>query len=360
MKPSFVLLIVSNLLCLLLLFSLTQNKVNLKSPYYEELLKVSERTKEAFYAIKVRKEVLGLDTSAHFSGMLGPDYTGITTTLGSYEAKATAADPHFGAVIYSYFLKMGLKKGDTVALHFSGSFPSLNIASIIAAEEYGLKPVIISSIGASTYGATDPQFSYPQMEYYLFSKGYIHYRSSLVSPGGNNDTGSDMDKKLLDNAKEVFKFEGVPFIQIMDYAGNLETRLSVFENARALVNVGGNYMSLYARDLGGERLHGLIQSNILYNVKKQGVIGAFLSTGKNVVNLLSIRDIALEFQMPLSPSSPVSPEDCGVYYTSRPAHIMVVFLLLSIYFLTLAGYYKLEKRWEYEKVKTLIREKCLD
>ena len=85
----------------------------------------------------------------------------LVTDLGDPEAKATVLKPNFSALVMNELEKAGLQKGDTVAISMTGSMPGANIAVIMACEAMGLNYISISSLGASTGGATDMNFSWP-------------------------------------------------------------------------------------------------------------------------------------------------------------------------------------------------------
>ena len=79
------------------------------------------------------------------------------------------------------FDKLSLKPGDEAVINISGSFPMLDISCIVAMEEYGLKPFIMASIGASSYGATNPAFTIFDMLEYLYDQKIINSRIDVVS-----------------------------------------------------------------------------------------------------------------------------------------------------------------------------------
>jgi poly-gamma-glutamate system protein len=54
--------------------------------------------------------------------------TSLTTDAGNLEAKQTAINPNWAAVIVDLLQQANVKERDPVAVSFSGSFPALNIA----------------------------------------------------------------------------------------------------------------------------------------------------------------------------------------------------------------------------------------
>jgi len=128
------------------------------------------------------------------TALIGEKETLITTDRGNLTAKLTSLNPNLAAVIVDMFKQAKVKKGDKIAMSCTGSFPAMNIAVMSAAKVLGLKLVIISSVGASMFGANDPQFTWLDMEKLLYDKGIFPYRSVAASLGGGRDLGRGLNK----------------------------------------------------------------------------------------------------------------------------------------------------------------------
>ena len=177
-------------LCGLFLTLATQKKTAL--PYAQTQLKAAERMAEAERALYdyVRQNDIPIEKDdLNDTGLIGPEWTELTTSLGLLEAKRTALQPDFAALLVKYYQEAGLQPGDTVCIGMSGSFPGLGIASIAAANEMGLNVRVIASYGASMYGATRLELNVCRMLRILRENGVIDYELLAVSPGGNNDYG---------------------------------------------------------------------------------------------------------------------------------------------------------------------------
>jgi len=144
------------------------------------------------------------------------------------------------------FKRAGLKEGDVVAMAFSGSFPSLNMASLVASEVLKLKPIAISSISASTWGGNDPQLTWLDMERRLFEKGVIHNRSVAASLGGERDRGGGIPPDGIRLLKEAIKRNGVEFIDPPDLASSFDLRMNIYEE-----HAGGQPIACYVNVGGG-------------------------------------------------------------------------------------------------------------
>ena len=103
------------------------------------------RAERALYAAR---EAAGLpidqanDPSS--SGIIGPEFSLITTDRGAHAAKLLAADPNFAAAVLEMLRRAGLRRGDVLAVGVTGSLPGLNLAVYSACRTLELKPIIIS------------------------------------------------------------------------------------------------------------------------------------------------------------------------------------------------------------------------
>ena len=118
---------------------------------------------------------------------LNTETSPLLTDIGKYEAKSTVLKPNFSALIIDQFSKSGLNKGDTVAVSMTGSMPGANIAVLMACEAMELEYILISSLGASSWGATDMNLSWPKMEKILYDNNLISKVSDKFTYGGGAD-----------------------------------------------------------------------------------------------------------------------------------------------------------------------------
>jgi poly-gamma-glutamate system protein len=148
-------------------------------------------------AIRLAKERRGLlqppDIDPNRTGLIGPEWSEITTTLGILPAKRTATNPDFAAALVRLIDRLGLTRGTPVVLVLSGSLVGANVASIIAVETLGLEPLVVSSLGASMYGATDLAFSWLDIEAEMRAANIIKARTLVAVIGGERAVGRGMD-----------------------------------------------------------------------------------------------------------------------------------------------------------------------
>jgi poly-gamma-glutamate system protein len=300
-----------------------------------ELKKISSNNLAAMFE-RVKAYRLELDgqldrtLDINDTGIIGLRYSGITTTIGSIESKRTTANPNIAALVIELMVEAGLNKGDTIAVNLSGSFPGLNLAVIAASEAIGVKPYILSSIGASTYGANHLDLTYLDMERKLFEEGIIHEKSMAFSYGGAGDIGVDLDIDALETIRN--RNGDKDFIYFEDLEDNIDYRMALYyKNNRDIdlfINVGGNMVSGGENDIDFGFKNGYIDPALKLNYSKSGLIGAFLQRGVGVVNLLDIKDLAIEHGLQIDPVPMPAISEETIFYTFKLSGILIMILLI--------------------------------
>ncbi|MBR2934458.1 MAG: poly-gamma-glutamate system protein [Oscillospiraceae bacterium] len=310
-KQNTVLRLVAAALALLTLsVVLTHQSATLgQNQYYEIQVEAARRLEQYFAAVRGYKEELEIPLSEddiHKTGMIGLPYTGITTTSGALEAKRTAAWPDMAALCVRMLFEAGVRPGDTVGAGFSGSFPGMNLAVVAACESMNVELVCISSVGASTYGANNPELTFPEMMYRLKQDGLIRTRSAAVTMGGYRDIGSDMDKELADQIRQRLADLGLRLEEEADFQANLELRETLYEQEGPIdcfVAVGGNVTSLGQGEAGVSLGQGVLRPERTLRLDAtSGLVQRYLARGIPVINLLNIKKIMADYSMPYDPA----------------------------------------------------------
>ena len=133
--------------------------------------------------------------------LIGDDFTPITTTLGSLSAKEVSTNPDFAALMVRLLKEAGLKPGDKAGVILSGSFPALAISTLAALQTLELEAIVMSSLGASSYGANQKEATWIDMEGWLAGNEGMVYRSIVITRGAENDIGEG----LIDEGIEIIK-----------------------------------------------------------------------------------------------------------------------------------------------------------
>lgn len=135
------------------LFLIEKTKTLAPDSTYSTKVQAAQIMKESMKTIRDYRTENGLQinkvTDPNLTGLIGEEWTPLTTTLGNLSSKRTTTNPDFAALLVDMFLKVGLKKGDVIAIGASGSFPSLILSTLSAAKALDLKPITICALGSS-------------------------------------------------------------------------------------------------------------------------------------------------------------------------------------------------------------------
>ena len=303
------------------------------------------------YALKLQAAVQA-DAAQQVLGarLLGEEYTPITTTLGSPAAKQLAAHPDFAAVAVEMLDRAGVRQGDTVAVNMSGSFPALNIAVLAAVHSLGAVPVITSSVGASTWGANRPDFTWPDMEAQLVRAGIWSYRSAGVSLGGGADNGGGLLPEGISLARQAAQRSGSLFLDSQSVDDAIAKRLALYKAANhgalpaALINVGGNHVIFGAPGHAAFLRQGLTVGYRPSLAKNHGLAAAFVNAQRPVLHFLDIERLAAAYG--IREQTPVGRS--RVYYTQTvplPVRVLIVIWLAGMVLVLYRGQTKGWWRW---------------
>lgn len=302
---------------------------------YDQMIDAAARMARMTRAVASYKRERGIPLTAediHSTYLLGDAYNFMTTTLGAVEAKRTAAHPDMAALALRIFKEAGVKPGDTIAALFSGSFPGINLAVLAACDELGARLIYTPAVGASTFGANQPELTFPDMAVLLCKDGLIETPPVAYSLGGRDDLGLDMDGTLLQGVKSRMKAAGVPLLYEADYAANIEKRLTLYETPNPVdcfVSVGGNL----AATGGGEGVagQGLLDPARPRITAYSGLIERYLAKGVPVVQYLNIKRLVADYGLPYDPETPPEIGESAIYFEDTyPKWPCAIALLLAL------------------------------
>jgi poly-gamma-glutamate system protein len=274
-----------------------------KSPDYQLKMQAAAKAYEA-------QQVIG-------ERLLGEEYTPITTTLGAKDAKLLSAHPDFAALTVEMLEKANVKKGDVVAVNMSGSFPALNIAVIAAINAMGAEPVTISSVGASTWGANRPDYTWQDMEAALNKAGVWSWKSTAVSIGGVGDMGGGLQHEGIDLIRQAAERTGNELLESKSLNDAIQKRLDIYKDAnkgqlpKVLVNVGGNHV-IFGTNGHAAFLHqGFTEGYRPSLAGNDGLAAKFIEAGRPVIHFINIQRLGAEYDIHLGSTTGQS----KVYYT---------------------------------------------
>lgn len=296
-----------------------------------------------------RKQQLGIPMAEEdwfHSGLIGEDYTELTTTYGALEAKRTTTDPMMAALAVQLLTEAGMHPGSRIGAGFSGSFPGLNLAVLAACEAMGIEIVYIPSVGASTYGANQPGMTFPDMVRCLLEAGLLKTRPALVTPGGQDDVGYDMNPDLLAETLERASAADFPVLQEPDYASNLAARMAAYGDIDCFVGVGGNLTTVGP----GEKTvpYGVIPaSELTAESQEDGLLQIYNASGLPAVHLLNVRKLVTDYGLEYDPQVRKEPGTGGLFVIRSYSRVYALIGIVGAVLLVGFGREKKQEEWQW-------------
>lgn len=333
-------------------FFLTIILANVEAAEYEEEQRNAARRMEAAEAyIKERILEKGIEieeTDLNKTGLLGPEFTELTSTPGEEGAKRSTLNPEFSAVMVRYFHEAGLKERDAIAVGSSGSFPGFLIAVLTAASEMNLETRVIASLGASMHGATRVEYNIFNILQDLKNSGEADFKLVGVSCGGANDKGGSVMEGFLyegtaemsyEICKEEAERTGASFIYKDTLAESIEERLRLYgDNIKMFINIGGASTNLGTGSYSLDFPPGLVMSiDKIPEGKERGLIFEYMAEGVPIINLLSVKKLCQMNSIAFDPIPLPSSSSSAVYSTVTYSPIPIILTLVIAVAILIVG-----------------------
>ncbi|RIK78490.1 poly-gamma-glutamate system protein [candidate division KSB1 bacterium] len=280
-------------------------------PYAIEMINAARLMEKAIHIVGSEYEKSGLDIDEtidpNHTGLVGPENSELTTTLGHLEAKRTTTNPNMAGLIVHLLHQAGVTAGDTIAVGCSASFPALMIATLAAAQAMAVHPVVILSLGASSFGGTNVDFNLLSIYQLLLREGVFTIQLAAISLGGEKDIGQDFKPEIKERLLKQIQASGIPCIYEPDLPKNVAARMKIYQGnsskgrIAAFVNVGGNYADLGTSALVLEVKPGLNRTVTLPTKSERGVLFEMAAQEVPCIHLLFIKGLAMEYGLPWDP-----------------------------------------------------------
>ena len=336
-----------NMLLMLAIFSLGGMatvevfKITIEQKLYNEKLKAAKEMAHAIeYLSEKREQVSGsidkeLDPTG--SGLIGSLMTAITSTSGHLGAKQTTINPNWAAVMVENFRLAKLRSGDTIAVGFSGSFPALNLATIIAAESFGLRVLVTTGVTSSMWGANLPEFTWLDMERHLLKSRIINTKTLAASLGGQGDRGRGLSKKGLQLVKSAILRNGIEQIEANTPKASMNKRMDIYRTAangqeiKAYINVGGNTVSVGS--MLGKKLYkeGLNLRPSATALSVDSMMSRFAREGLPVIHMIRVKKLATQYGLPLEPKVLSEVGEGSIFVKEEYNLYLTVSMLVSMF-----------------------------
>ena len=340
---------VLSFLSLLAFVAVENSKVDVKQDWYNEKLEAAQLSQRAAASLKNYRLEKGVFidevNDPNQTTLIGQEYTLTTTDRGYIEAKLSTTNPNFAAVIVQLLKDAGLNDKDNVAVAMTGSFPGLNISTLAALETLNLNPIIISSVGASNFGANDPFFTWLDMESFLNKQKVFNSSSIAASIGGGADIGRGLSPEGRSLIVKAIKRNDKEFIHEKHLENSIDKRMKLYEEysngkpIKAFINVGGGIASL-GNTINGKLIPpGLTQFLPMQNFPVRGVIIEMGQQEIPIIHLLNISQLLSKYGLPESPV-PLPEPGVGEIFVQKKYSIIItsiatfllVILILFVYF----------------------------
>ncbi len=279
-----------------------------RQPYYDRKLDAAKTSMLAAQAIKDYAGSIGIRIDAqndpYKTGLIGQERTSITSDRGMINAKILATNPNYAAAFVDMLVKAKVKRHSTIAVGMTGSLPGWNISFLAACEALELNPVMISSVGASDWGANNPELTWLDMERVLNERGIIPFKSVAASIGGPSDNGRGLSTEGRDLIKSAIERNAVLLIDEPTLQESINRRMRIYEDSSngkpiaCYINIGGGSASV-----GGAQNTRLIPPGLtlhlaVRNFPMRGVINLMAEKGLPVINLQEVEKVALKYNLP--------------------------------------------------------------
>ena len=306
-KILFILFALSVLFIVAARVVLFKGEENLK----REMVTASKIMQEGMEVLRECRKAEGIpfdpQSDPNRTGLIGLKSSPLTTSLGQLEAKRTTTNPNFAALVVFLLRKAGVKRGEIVAVAASGSFPALILAVLSASQALELRPLVISSLGASQWGANHPRFHWLRMHECLLKARFLDWEPVALSLGGDRDKGEDIEEETRFLLVRDMKESGIFFITEQNLECNVQLRMALYrkqagkDRIKALVNIGGSWPSLGSDPEVLEIKPGIVEVDNIPPPERRGLIHEMACRGVPVIHLLYIRGLVRRYGLPWDP-----------------------------------------------------------
>ncbi len=342
------LLILFALMGLIIVFLIEYTQKEVRRAWFDEKVLAALKMEKAIEVISNHRQGIRIDpiSDPNRTGLVGDEFSLLTTDSGNLEEKLTVLNPNFAALVYDMLKRAKVKEGDKVAIGWTGSFPGANIATLAAIEQLGAEPVIITSLGSSTWGANNPDLTWLDIEEILKENGVFSHTSIAASIGGRGDRGGNISPKGRDIARSVIYSKGIDIIDEQTLSRSISRRMELYARAldfdeeySAYVNVGGGLGSIGSAQNLVLVPQGLHSSIPVQNYPRKGTMILFGEEGVPVINLINMEELAESNGLPIAPEPLPDPPSGGVFYRRQynigaVAGLLILYVALMAFFIS--------------------------
>lgn len=292
------------------LVSVETFRVREVQPFFKEKMGAARLALHAFQTVRKERLQRGIPIDAEAdpvrSGLIGQLLSPVTTNTGHLPAKQTTINPNFAAIVVHLLKRAGVNPGDGVAVGLSGSFPALNVTVLAALQTVKAKALVVSSAGASQWGANNPALMWPDIESVLYRSRVFSIRSIAVSYGGIDDRALGLGKAGKELIDQAIRRNGLALLEVKSYIDGLEKRMALYRERssdveiKAYINVGGGTTSV-GTHIGKHLFKPGLNRRAPRGANIDSVMMRFATRGIPVIHLTQISELALRYGLQAQP-----------------------------------------------------------
>lgn len=328
------------------LYTLEGNPGEERDSLFEVKMRAARLSDEMFRAVNLERIRLQIPLDTELdpggSGLVGPPRSPIVSNEGHLSSKQTSVNPNFAAVFIEMMEEAGVSEGDVVAVNCTGSFPAMNINLYAAIEVLGADPVVVSSVAASEYGATNESLTWLDMERVLFERDLVSFRSAAATMGGVLDIARNHGPEGQEAIREAIERNDRALLYPQGYEEAVDMRLALFEQERRgrpialFVNVGGGTASVGTADDKHDFRPGL-NTSAPRGLDRASVMRHYLEAGVPVIHVTQIRSLARRYGLEDTPVEMPGPGEGGVFRAQVVNRGLLVGALVTLLILLFAA-----------------------
>ena len=313
---------------------------SIRADYYEEKLQAAMLMEKYMNAISTDLKNTGFKfdpiDDPLMTGLIGIKLSPITTSKGILAEKQTMLNPNMAAAYVQDLKKAGLKPGDYVAVGITGSNPGANLALYAAMSVLKLKPVIITALSSSTYGANRENLTWLDYESILKKNNLIEFSTSYTSFGGRDDLGIGLSDSGIQYLRDAMIRNKIPLLSGNSLQENIELRMKAYQemlpgekryklfinSGGALANVGSNVNARLVSE-------GINRKLAEKDFDQPGVMMLFAKKNVPVLHILRFLEFAKDFDLPTAPDFMPKPGE-GKVFSSRIHNVLISIICLVL------------------------------
>ena len=307
----------------------------------------------------------GEDSLAFGSFLLGPQNSIIQTTKGSKVSKLSTLNPNFAAMITEMLIELELNSTSKIAVSYTGSYPGANIAVLSALEAMEMDASIISSCGASEWGATYPEMTWMEMENYLNQEDYISNKSNLGSIGGGFDLGIQLNQQGREVCETAIYSNNMELLHEKNPIENVKKRMQYYYQNNELgvadlfINVGGGIYTIGDSLKRNNLPVGIIYPGDINLDINQTVLEGFLDKDIPAININHIERLMEWYELPYPPNNKNKIITGILFYSQKKYNLKIIltaFIIAAgtVLFVGIVSHREIKKRMHSSEPESIL------